>query len=678
MKRFALLILSAATLCIGCINSGNKANVNDLQLLSGISNHKLMLEGAEGSSTTFSFIAKHDWTIIDYKGFECFPASGSKSEENSQIYVTAVALQANNSADTVRLSDLNFKLLSTRFVGVSAYQLPQVCLKSGTTASINAIEGSTTTAKIVSPAQNIEITTTGDISATISSKNNRDEHTITITATSSNSTTEERIIGSVGFVVDGVEQGGKIDIKQLPAIVFDRSAVLLPGEEGRSNMFEVKSEFDIEIAYSSDLFSVAKVERNVYEVTALTSNNSEDTISLGNIDVSLKDTSSCSATICVYQRKAIAAQTIIVQFIGTSLREPYFTSNIKKMVDALNGNIQGDARILAITTESTNDGILYELRYDENLGIAVKEKVKDLSLPTPYNAELFASNLQKAIDFAPAEKYAFIIGSHGLGWVPKNSTSSTSVLRRMGISPSSLWERNPSAEMTRHLGDRGSVVQYDVTEIASAISSCCIKFDYILFDACFMGNVESVYELRNVTKYIIGSPCEVMGYGFPYLNLMQYMLMDGGRSYDLDRICKEYVEYYRTSASTPSACVSLTDTSKLEDLATAMKAVNEAGIKEGFSLHNVQFYEGQGVHSFYDLGDMVEQSCADAAVANAFKAQLDKTVTSRYHTDQFYSAYGSNNKYYHDINYYSGITTSAMVEHYTTDWKQTSWYKATH
>ena len=193
-----------------------------------------------------------------------------------------------------------------------------------------------------------------------------------------------------------------------------------------------------------------------------------------------------------------------------------------------------------------------------------------------------------------------------------------------------------------------------------------------------MGNVESAYELRNATDYIIGSPCEVMGAGFPYARITPYMLTDGGISYNLDKICSEYVEYYRTEATISSACVGVIHTAELEALATEMKAVNKAGVKEGFSLDNVQYYEGQNPHSFYDLGDMVEQSCADATAAAAFKAQLDKTVTSRYHTEQFYSAYGSGNKYYHDINYYSGITTSAMVEHYSTDWQQTAWYKATH
>jgi hypothetical protein len=319
------------------------------------------------------------------------------------------------------------------------------------------------------------------------------------------------------------------------------------------------------------------------------------------------------------------------------------------MVDALNEGIQNDARIVAITTDSTNDGTIYELRYDQLLGKAVQEKVKEIDLPTPYDATLLESNIRQALDFAPADKYALLIGSHGLAWVPKVESSSLSRhLQRFGISASTLWKRNPNAEMTRHIGD-SQVTRYDITELSSAIENNNIKFDYILFDACFMGNIESSYELRNVTKHIIASPCEVMGYGFPYQNIMQYMLLNEGTSYDLDKICSVYVDYYRTSASTPSACVSVTDTSKLDELAVAMKAVNQSDINSSFSLKNVQYYEGQGVHSFYDLGDMVEHSCADATVAATFKEQLNKAVTSRYHTDQFYSAYGSNNKYYHDI-----------------------------
>lgn len=662
----------------GCINSGEKANINDLQLMSGISNRQLLLDGAEGSINTFSFRAKHDWQIIDYQGFTCDPSSGTKCDEKESITITTTTLQANNGADTVRLSDLNFKLLSTRFVGVSAYQLPQVIVKDSS-LSIDAIEGSKGTARIVSKAEDIQLTTTGDITATLGTKNYRDEYTITIKATASNNTTENRHIGTVGFVVNGVTQGGKIEVYQVPAIVFDRNLVMLPGEANRRNMFEAKAGFELDFVASSTSFTVVKSDATHFEVVSTTRNDSGATLELGEIEVFLKESPDCRSTIKVFQRKPLAPQTIIVQYIGTALKEPYFSNNTKRMLEALSKNIQGDAQVVAISTESTTDGALYELRYDTELGKAVKEKVADFDLPTPYNAELFASNIRRALDFAPAEKYAMVIGSHGLAWVPKDGSSSqASRLRKLGIDPSQMWQRNPSAQITRHLGDNGTTVRYDVSEVAQAIAANNITLDYILFDACFMGNIESAYELRNVTKQIIASPCEVMGYGFPYNKIIPLMLQNGGTSYDLEAICRTYVDHYRTEASTPSACVALTHTAELEALAATVKRVNEAAVKSDFSLRNVQYYEGQSVHSFYDLGDIIEQSCADSEAVAAFNAQFDKTVTSRHHTDQFYSAYGSGNKYYHDINKYSGITTSAFVAHYADLWQQTAWYKATH
>lgn len=677
MKRFYILAITLTTLLTSCIDSGLKAGINDLQIVSGISDRRLLLDGCEGVSSDFSFRANHDWSIIDYKGFRCDPSSGQKSANGETITVRATPTKSNNSADTIRLSDLNFKMLSTRFVGISAYQLPQIRMPKGDEVTVEAIQGSHSTITIISSCDDIELVTSGDIEAALSEKNSRNEYTITVTATANNSSASRRELGYVGFKANGENQAGKITVMQSSAIILDRSEVLLPGKAGGENIFVVNSNFDFEVSTSSSQFEVVKQSANSFAVKAASDNKSGEVISLGTIDIALADVPECAVAIEVKQRKAKAPQTIIVHFIGTALQH-YFEHNIAKILEALESNIQGESQVIAITTDTTNKGTLYELRYDSNIGKAVQEKVKELDFKTPYNDILLGNTLYAALNYAPAEKYALVIGSHGRGWVPKNESSrAVRHLSQYGLTYEELWKRKEGAEMTRHIGDKEST-RYDIEEISAAIEANNVKFDYILFDACFMGNIESVYELRNCADNIIGSPCEVMGYGFPYARVMKYMLANNGTSYDLDKICNEYVNYYRTEATTPSGCVAVTHTAELKALAEAMKEVNKAGIKSDFSLNNVQYYEGQNPHSFYDLGDMVEQSCADAAVAAAFKAQLDKTVTSRYHTDRFYSVYGSNNTYYHDINYYSGMTTSAMVEHYAEYWKNTAWYNATH
>ena len=49
-------------------------------------------------------------------------------------------------------------------------------------------------------------------------------------------------------------------------------------------------------------------------------------------------------------------------------------------------------------------------------------------------------------------------------------------------------------------------------------------FDYILFDACLMSQVEVAYELRDTADYLILSPAEVMSAGFPYFKITKYLL----------------------------------------------------------------------------------------------------------------------------------------------------------
>ena len=653
-----------------------------MQIVSGIRDHQLVFEGGEGSIAEFAFRAKHDWQIIDYKGFTCEPSSGKACEGNDIVTVTAKTLKANNTADTILLSPLNFKLLSTRFVGIEAFQLPQIRLPKGNQISVDASNGSKGSLTIVSSSDDVEIVVEGEIEASLSERNNKNEYTITVKARTQNSTPSNQVIGTIGFKVGGVKQESEIEVVQISAIVLDRSEVLLPGKAGGENLLVVESSFDIVAKSNSTKFEVTKSDKvnNTYTfvVKAKSGNTSSTTISLGDIEIALADALDCSTSIEVKQRIAKAPQTIVVHFIGTALQS-YFKHNVSKMLEALNADIQGEARVMVVTTDTDNSGVLYELRYDENLGKAVQERVKNLALPTPYDYSVLKQNIGAAVEFASADKYALVIGSHGYGWIPvENHPDNISrQLSQMGEEPIDIWKRDENAEMTRHFGDRDAT-RYDVSELARAIKECNIKLDYLLFDACFMSNIESAYDLRNVTDYIVGSPCEVMGYGFPYAKVMKHMLTNDGTSYDLDKICSEYVNYYKTEATTRSACVAVTKASELEALAAALKEVFKADEKEGFLLDEVQYYEGISPHIFYDLEHIVELSCADATAVANFKAQLDKTVSSRYHTDQFYSAYSSGGSYYHNINHYSGVTTSYKSKTFKGDWENTAWYKATH
>ena len=683
------MILVSAVICSCVQDDGVRSE--DFMINKGIDGKYLILDSKAGVRSEFSFRSNYDWSIVDYKGFSCDPSSGKKSYENEIFTVYATPLATNNSGDTIHLSSLNFRLKNTRITGLSAVQLPNISAETRT-VKIKAVTGSTATVTFKSKCQKEEIElvpSNENLSARISGQETSTgkscRYTITITANKSNLLVNDVALGHIEFKVNGIIQERlRIEVVQSSAITFDRSSVILPGHIGGENMLAINSEHDIILSCDSDKFTVTAESSSSkqYIVKALVENKSNTNVLLGNIKVSLADYPDSSTSIAVYQQSAKASQTIMFYFVGTGLSY-YYQNNIERILDALSADIQYDARILATFTDSSTDATIYELRYDKLKKKGVKEKIQEISLSTPYNSGTFESVIRNMKDFAPAESYSLVIGSHGHGWTSKYFVATQSTrLQKMGYSmPKLLWQK-PEGALTRHIGDGEWSIQYDIEEIATATAANDIKFEYILFDACFMGNIESAYALRNSTKYIIGSTCEIMGAGFPYAKVTKYMLTNRGKSYDLDSICKEFVNHYKTDSSVGvrSACVSLTHTDELEALAQAMKRVNAAEVKSNFSLKNVQYYDGisssyNPVHIFYDLGDMVEQSCADSSAVAEFKKQLEKSVTSLYHTDRFYSAYDGA---YHSINRFSGTTTSAMVHYCSEEWKKTEWYEATH
>jgi len=114
--------------------------------------------------------------------------------------------------------------------------------------------------------------------------------------------------------------------------------------------------------------------------------------------------------------------------------------------------------------------------------------------------------IKEVINFAttryPANSYGFVYWSHGDGW------------QYIGID-----QQNGTLK-----GDaRGKTA---ISGLAEALSSAGKKFDFVMFDACYMLSMEVAYELRNCTKYIVASPTETPGPGAPYDTMLAAMLTD--------------------------------------------------------------------------------------------------------------------------------------------------------
>lgn len=283
---------------------------------------------------------------------------------------------------------------------------------------------------------------------------------------------------------------------------------------------------------------------------------------------------------------------------------------------------------------------------------------------------------------APATSYGLIIGSHGWGWIPFADFESQ--IKYNGMKKSAMKHLDielPREFITRFLGDSSTPSNIiEIPTLAEAISATGKKFEYILFDACFMANVEALYDLRNSSKYIVASLCEIMGKGFPYEKTIPYLLQNNGKSYDLTQAAKSFYEYYEQvsqSGGVYTGSIAVVDCSQLDALANAMRKVNQA-VEDIAEPNKLQTYDGGTNHLFFDLGDYVNQACKDQTSKQAFEQQLRNTVVTKFTLDKFWSSYINANFYPVNTEVFSGLTTSAPSRLCRESYPQTAWYKATH
>lgn len=381
-------------------------------------------------------------------------------------------------------------------------------------------------------------------------------------------------------------------------------------------------------------------------------------------------------------------QTIIVYMSGTSLNWA-FNANVQDMETALKSNIQGNSRVVVVWQNGVaKKAEAIELVYKN--GLIERQPLAEYELANVMSADDLSYIFKDVMRMAPATAYGLILGSHSWSWIPYADYDQ---IRTNGLTKAQL-ARLRTIELPRHLqtrfiGDPSGANKFDITTLASAIQATGKKFEYILFDACFMGNVEAAYELRNNTKYIIGSVCEIMGDGFPYTKTLPHLLKNGGTTYDLKAAAQSFHEHYKskyiiqpydTSDKTKwdhpySGTISLINCSQLDALAAEMKQVNQS-IKDDYDRSALQTYEGGTNHIFFDLGDYVDKVCTNDSAKSRLKNQLQQTVSTKYAVDFFWTTYIDED--YYPITSYSGLSTSAPSILCRDSYEQTAWYKATH
>lgn len=254
----------------------------------------------------------------------------------------------------------------------------------------------------------------------------------------------------------------------------------------------------------------------------------------------------------------------------------------------------------------------------------------------------------------PSGKYGMIFSSHASGWLPKgyygNSSRASATNGKKITLERTLPVREfpmtgtvpyyeidyPDGILTKSVG-RGElpggqeVYEMTLQEFAGAIP---MDLDYLIFDACFMGGIETAYELKDKVRYIAGSQTEIMADGMVYKSIVQRILNE----YDLEAVCRDFYEQYASRSGTnQSATISLIRTDGLESLASTCAVLFE---KYRYQMGRVstsatqRYYRGNE-HWFYDLEDIMVQSGITASDLAELRAALEKCVIYTAHTDYF-------------------------------------------
>lgn len=346
-------------------------------------------------------------------------------------------------------------------------------------------------------------------------------------------------------------------------------------------------------------------------------------------------------------------------------------SAICNNIDSIESGIKsknglGTTRLLVFICESSRSSKLFEITYENKT--CERKTIEQFSGYQFTTAQGICDIIKKAKEIAPAWNYAMIIGGHGSGW--------TSV---------SDWEDYPYRIKRRVLPYEdetrffGSVddndYAIDVETLAEGIASSDTKMQYILFDDCYMANVEVAYSLRNVTNFLVGSTSEVMAIGMPYSTMWASL---ASLSPNYSGIVSSFDKFYR-SYRMPYGTLSAIDCRQMEELADIMKQINARYQLDEALLDSLQTLDGLVPPLFYDMGDYVKQLCPDPNLYNKFNTKMSKVVPYSVNTDSIYShIYGFRS--FRKVETFSGLTISDPSLHSVAlkGKEKTGWWKATH
>ena len=401
---------------------------------------------------------------------------------------------------------------------------------------------------------------------------------------------------------------------------------------------------------------------------SFTACSSEDDVLMetkGNVSLDINQYATAERTVLVY----LAGKNNLSKSLQTNLEQMKAGSKRignNTLLAFVRRDIQGEQPWLA----RISNGELKDSLSLDDMGISTNNM-------QACNPELMEQVLKYAYSHYPANEYGLVLGGHSTGWLIEQEPGDT---RAFGVDNGDGYAYSNNSKRWINVPTMASVLER------------VPHLKFIFADCCNFMCLETMYELRNVTDYIIGSPAEIPAEGAPYEQIMPAL-------FEKNTFCSSIIDiYHRTQNG--EVPLSVVKTSAMDQLASATRyaldivqakigngyADTQGLIHYGYSGSSIQFH--QEYNLFYDAGDFFrsqlpesdyqqwKQALDEAVVEKRFAKEWRTCMTWRY----IYSDFEMTEEKYHGVSMYVPQDPSTEYGTYyarnNEDIKQLKWYQS--
>lgn len=353
----------------------------------------------------------------------------------------------------------------------------------------------------------------------------------------------------------------------------------------------------------------------------------------------------------------ISERTVLVWLAGDNNLYSEVPHKLSALAEGFRNAAPSDCRLLVYADRRGNYPQLIEILPDGNQAVLETYPAQNSASP-----ETFSRFLNYMMETAPARHYGLILFSHATGWLPQGALENPSL------------EEKPLSRTV--FDDNGE--QMTLAELADALPTD-VRFDYIVFENCFMGGAEVAYSLRDKAARLLVSSAEILSPGFEEIySSSLYRLF--APTPDLSGFAADYYNYRNAkSGNHRSATVSVINTSAIPHLASLTSdiisgtSIDGIGSLDEEKMKTMQRFNRHDYTLFFDLEEYLCELAPDRATE--IHTAISEAVEYAAATADFMPTYDHG---FH-IARHCGLTVYIPQPRFpalNTAYTETDWYKA--